>query len=138
MEKTRKLSMSSTQLLELNIDSISITYHSYLSLSCSWCCKSRNKPLIHTVDCTTNVAAKAGYEPTTDEKWLQRAIFSMIRRTRFKCAVCQEKFAVGQGADNHLHEQYGKGGRDSTKHREFMFAVAALNSSGTMPGQGMW
>jgi hypothetical protein len=83
-------------------------------------------------------AAKPYYEPTKDQKQLQRAVFNMVRRMRFKCSVCHETFAVGQGADNHLHEQYGKGDRDNQKHREFMFAVAALNSSGTMPGQGMW
>jgi len=97
----------------------------------------RNDETADSADAVRSGTAKPEYKPTTDDKWLQRAIVSMIRRARYKCAVCNEKFAVGQGADNHLHEQYGKGGRDSQKHREFVFAVAALNSSGAMPGQGM-
>jgi hypothetical protein len=78
-------------------------------------------------------AAKPQYEPTAVEKWLDKTIDVIVSNMDFEsgraeCPFCQEKFMVKQGAINHLHEQYGQGGRDLEKHRDHMFGIAAMNA----------
>jgi len=90
-------------------------------------------------------SAKPEHEPTTNEKWKHKAINSVIRKMVYdskllgaRCLFCNEIFLTEIGADNHLEEQYAKGERDMERHQEHMVAIAALNSSASMPGGGIW
>jgi hypothetical protein len=100
-----------------------------------------------TADAADNIrggSAKPDYEPTADDKWLQKAVGSIIRKMVYdpehgaRCLFCDEAFAVETAAENHLLEQYTKGKKDFDRYLEHMYLIAGLNSDPSMPGRKIW
>src|SRR5882724_4786512 len=90
-------------------------------------------------------SAKPEFSQTTEEKWRDKAIDSLVHKMfsasiteAAKCPFCDETFLSKVGAENHLAEQYVKGEKDLISFFDFTWALQQMRMNGSMPPGGVF
>lgn len=93
-----------------------------------------DKPEDDEADKHTGGSPRPNWTPTADEKWLDKAITSIVHKLNLKfvsdtrqCPFCTEIFLVPASAVNHFEEQYGKDVRAYEKWRSFGSALYQMH-----------
>ncbi len=93
-------------------------------------------------DAVSPGSAKPEFNLTTEEKWRDKAIESLVHKMFLnssdaaKCLFCEEAFSSEISAENHLAEQYVKGEKDLIRFFDYSWALQQMRMGGSMPPGG--